>query len=64
VPKFFRRNAAWIAAVVTAGVAMLTSFGLGLTANQVAAITAFVAAVCGVTIHVDATNGNGKNGHP
>lgn len=45
VPSILGREPALVSGVITAGVALATAFGFDLDADQVAAITAFVAAV-------------------
>jgi hypothetical protein len=58
--SWVRHNAAWLAGMLTAAVAVATAFGLKLSAEQVSAITGLVAAITGGLIHVDSWRANGK----
>lgn len=46
--KLFNREPAMLSALVQAGVALSTSFGLDLTAEQIGAIFAFTAVLLGL----------------
>ena len=55
-----QRNAALVGALVNAGVALVVSFGVHLTPEQVGALSALAAVVTGGSIQLHANVSNGK----
>lgn len=52
---FYRRESVAVGVVVTSGTALVAAFTTGLTPEQLAAITTFVAAVTGLTARSQVT---------